>query len=210
MPQRFFIVDVFAERPYAGNQLAVVIGDEPLAEDRMQQFAAETNYSESTFVAPRAESDGSYRVRIFTPAREIAFAGHPILGTAWVLRQHLAQSGRETLVLKLPVGSVPVTFETGPDQREVAWFTAPAATMGRTWPHAKVASLLGISNQDIDTGSPVQQVSAGVSVVIVPLRKLDALRRCTVDTGALARLADNGLPTLVYLYCRETHAPEND
>ncbi len=210
MTQSFFLVDVFAERPYTGNQLAVVVGEEPLGEDRMQQFAAETNYSETTFVAPRAESDGSYRVRIFTPAREIAFAGHPILGTAWVLRQHLAPSCPDTLVLNLPVGRVPVSFETAPTPREVAWFTAPAATMGRTWPHAEVASLFGISNRDIDTGSPVQQVSAGVSVVIVPLRNLDALCRCTVDTAALARLADKGLPTLVYLYCRETRAPEND
>ena len=210
MTQRFFVVDVFAERAYAGNQLAVVIGDEPLAEDRMQEFAAETNYSETTFLTPRADTDGSYRVRIFTPAREIAFAGHPILGTAWVLRQHLAPRHPDRLVLNLPVGRVAVSFETGPDQREIAWFTAPAATMGRTWPHAEVASLLGISSQDIDTESPVQQVSAGVSVVIVPLRNLDALRRCTVDTAALARLANKGLPTLVYLYCRETHHSGND
>jgi trans-2,3-dihydro-3-hydroxyanthranilate isomerase len=210
MTHSFFVVDVFAERPYSGNPLAVVVSDEPLAEDRMQQIAAETNYSETTFVTPRSETDNGYRVRIFTPAREIPFAGHPILGTAWVLRQRLAPSRPESLYLNLPVGRVRVTFESGPDRREIAWFTAPAASLGQTWPHDHAASLLGVSMQDIDPSGPVQQVSAGVSVVIVPLRTLEALRRCTIDTAALARLASHGMPSLVYLYCRETRRPEND
>ena len=92
MTHRFYIVDVFAERPYAGNQLAVVVGADDLSDETMQRLAAETNYSETTFVTSAPEQDGGYRVRIFTPAREIAFAGHPILGTAWVVRHHV---GRE-------------------------------------------------------------------------------------------------------------------
>jgi len=87
MTPRFFIVDVFAERPYSGNQLAVVLSNETLPDERMQPLAAETNYSETTFVIPVVQENGGYPVRIFTPSREIAFAGHPILGTAWVLRQ---------------------------------------------------------------------------------------------------------------------------
>lgn len=96
MSRRFYIVDVFAERPYAGNQLAVAVGVDGLSEESMQEIAAETNYSETTFVTSAPEHDGGYRVRIFTPAREIAFAGHPILGTAWVVRHHVAPdaSGR--------------------------------------------------------------------------------------------------------------------
>ena len=210
MAQRFFLVDVFAEQPYSGNQLAVVIGDEPLPEEQMQQFAAETNYSETTFVTARAETDGGYRVRIFTPAREIAFAGHPILGTAWVVRQCLAPDRPESLFLRLPVGRIRVTFEADPNGREIAWFTAPAPAMGPSWPHEQVASLLGLAAEDFDTAVPVQQASAGASVLIVPLRSLEALRRGTVDTAALARLAAHGMPSLVYLYCRETHNPAND
>ena len=90
MARRFYIVDVFAERPYAGNQLAVVVGADDLSDDTMQRIAAETNYSETTFVNSAREHDDGYRVRIFTPAREIAFAGHPILGTAWVVHHHVA------------------------------------------------------------------------------------------------------------------------
>lgn len=70
MTPRFFIVDVFAERPYSGNQLAVILTTQALPEDRMQLIAAETNYSETTFVAPLAKKDGGYQVRIFTPARK--------------------------------------------------------------------------------------------------------------------------------------------
>jgi PhzF family phenazine biosynthesis protein len=82
----FFIVDVFAQRPYAGNQLAVVVGADGLSDETMQAIAAETNYSETTFVSSTPEADRGYRVRIFTPAREMPFAGHPTLGScaAWL------------------------------------------------------------------------------------------------------------------------------
>ena len=97
MSRRFHLVDVFAERRYAGNQLAVVVGADDLSDETMQQLAAETNYSETTFVNPAREHDDGYRVRIFTPAREIAFAGHPILGTAWVVRRHVAQEAADSV-----------------------------------------------------------------------------------------------------------------
>ncbi|MCA1790204.1 MAG: PhzF family phenazine biosynthesis isomerase, partial [Thioalkalivibrio sp.] len=89
MTHTLHIVDVFAEHRYEGNQLAVVIGKEPLDDQTMQRIAVETNYSETTFVTSEPMRDGGYNVRIFTPAREIDFAGHPILGTAWVIRRHL-------------------------------------------------------------------------------------------------------------------------
>ena len=85
MGQRVVFVDVFTARRYAGNPLAVVIGD-GLPDATMQRIAAEFNFSETTFVAPQPAADVAWPVRIFTPARELAFAGHPILGTAWVLR----------------------------------------------------------------------------------------------------------------------------
>ena len=114
MSHRFYMVDVFAERPYAGNQLAVVVGADDMSGETMQQVAAEMNYSETTFVTSAHEADEEYRVRIFTPAREIAFAGHPILGTAWVVRHHVAPEAAGPVRLRLDVGQVPVTFETSP------------------------------------------------------------------------------------------------
>lgn len=207
MGHRFFIVDVFAERPYAGNPLAVVVGHEGLSDETMQRIAAETNYSETTFVAPAPERDGGYRVRLFTPAREIAFAGHPILGTAWVIRHYLEASA--PVRLNLSVGQVPVTFESK-EESEVAWFAAPPVTLGRTCDVDAMAAALGLSPQDIATGAPIRQCSSGTAAMIVPLASLDALRRSRFDLAAYARLAAEGFPPLVYLFCRETRDRAND
>lgn len=210
MTHRFYLVDVFAERPYAGNQLAVVVGEGGLPDETMQLIAAETNYSETTFVRPVQEADGGYRVRIFTPAREIAFAGHPILGTASVLRRLVAPGSSLPLRLNLAVGQIRVTFEPGEGGQEIAWFGAPAVSFGPTCAREPMAAALGIRPEDIDAASPVQQVSAGTAAMIVPLRSLDALRRSRLDLAAYAGLAAQGHPPLVYLFCRETHDPAND
>ncbi len=210
MTQRIYLADVFAERRYAGNPLAVVIGDQALPDDTMQRLAAEINYSETTFVAPLPLADGGYRVRIFTPAREIAFAGHPILGTASVLRHHLALPLSAPLRLNLMVGRVSVTFERAPDGLEVAWFEAPRVTLGATCERELMAAALGIAPHDIDTRSPVQQAGAGTSAMIVPLSGLDALRRSMLNLQAYAPLAAQGFPPLVYLFSRETHDSRND
>lgn len=210
MTHPFHIVDVFAERPYSGNQLAVVTGADDLSSETMQQIAAEMNFSETTFVNAAPEGDGGHRVRIFTPAREIAFAGHPILGTAWVIRQHLARDTSGPLRLNLAVGQVPVTFEHSAEGVETVWFQAPPVTLGATCAREPVAAALGISPEDIETGSPIQQMTAGLSAMIVPLRSLDALRRCKLDLDVFAPLAAQGFPPLVYLFCRQTYRPQND
>ncbi|WP_147070543.1 PhzF family phenazine biosynthesis protein [Sulfuriferula plumbiphila] len=210
MTHRFYIVDVFAERSYSGNQLAVVVGAEALSDETMQQLAAETNYSETTFVTPEPEDDGGYRVRIFTPAREIAFAGHPILGTAWVLRHHIASEASGPVRLNLAVGQVPVSFEVSSEGGEVAWFLAPPVSLGMTCDREPIAAALGVSPEDIEASFPVQQISAGTSAMIVPLRSLDALRRSKLDLDAFATLGAEGFPPLVYLFCRQTHHPQNN
>lgn len=208
MRPRFYIVDVFAERPYAGNPLAVVIGGD-LSDETMQQVAAEANYSETTFVASVPEPDGGYRVRIFTPARELAFAGHPILGTAWVIRHELAPASAARVQLNLAVGAVPVSFESTAADGEVAWFLAPPVTPGPTCARERIAAALGLATDDIDSRAPVQQFAAGTAAMVVPLRSLDALRRSRLDLAAYAGLLGEGFPPLTYLFCTETREPGN-
>lgn len=210
MAHRLYLVDVFAERPYAGNPLAVVVDADDLSAEAMQQIAAEMNYSETTFVMSTPRQDSGYCVRIFTPARELAFAGHPILGTAWVIRHHLAPKPVDELRLNLLIGQVSVTFEPSADGREVAWLLAPPVTLGAKCSRERMAAALGISADDIDPKVPVQQLSAGTSAMIVPLRSLAALRRSRLDLEAFAPLATDGFPPLVYLFCAETNHPEND
>ena len=209
MSRRFYIVDVFAEQRYAGNPLAVVVDAADMSPEVMQQIALETNYSETTFVTPAPEADGGYRVRMFTPALEIGFAGHPILGTAWVVRHHVAPEVSGPVRLNLAVGPVPVTFESSSDSTEVAWFLAPPVSLGPTCSVERIAAALGVSPDDIETRAPVQQISAGTSLIIVPMRSLVALRRSKLDLDAFAPLAAAGFPPLVYVFCREAYHTEN-
>lgn len=210
MSNRFHMVDVFAERAYAGNQLAVVICDEPLTDETMQRIAADMNFSETTFVVPDPEGDGGYRVRIFTPAREIEFAGHPILGTAWVIRHHLIAADVPWVELHLAQARVSVRFESGDDGHDTIWFRAPPMRLGAHAPAPAVAAALGLDVEDIDTATPVQMVSAGTAAVIVPLRTIDALRRSRLDLERYQELAAHGFPPLLYQFTHETFDPDND
>ncbi len=210
MAHPFHIVDVFAEQSYAGNPLAVVTHADDLATETMQRIALETNYSETTFVKALPDADDGYRVRLFTPAREIAFAGHPILGTAWVIRKHVAPVSSGLVRLNLAVGQIPVSFERTAEGDEAAWFVAPPVTSGASCTREAMANALGIAPGDIDPACPIQMMTAGVSAMIVPIRSLDALRRCMLNLEAYAPLAAQGFPPLIYLFCRETHQPGND
>lgn len=210
MTKPFYIVDVFAERPYAGNQLAVVLQSDGLSDETMLEIAAEMNYSETTFVSSTPDDDGSFGVRIFTPARQVAFAGHPLLGTAWVIRHHVMPKVSAQVTLNIPAGQVPVTFEVSADGKEAVWFTAPPISSKRACPPSAIAPALGIAVDDLEITTPIQELSAGTSALLVPVRNLRALRQSQLDLNAFAPLAAQGFPPLVYVFCRETHHPEND
>ena len=103
-----------------------------------------------------------------------------------------------------------MTFEADPDGREVAYFVAPATKLGQIYEPDVLAKTLRVDPDCVDSTRPVQQVSAGVAAVIVTVRGLDALDRCSVSTEAFAALAKAGMPSLVYFYCRQTRDPRND
>ena len=204
------LVDVFATGPYTGNPLAVVEEPGGLSGDDMLRIAAEMNFSETTFVASAPGADGAWPVRIFTPARELAFAGHPILGTAWAIRERLGPDRPDLIRLRLPVGTIPVTFERDGDGRETAWFLAPAVHLGRSCAPEPMAAALHLAPGDLDARAPIRMASAGVALMIVPVRTLAALGRARLDLEAYAPLAASGCPPLVYLFCPETHGPGHD
>lgn len=117
----FYIVDVFAVGKYTGNQLAVFTGDEvaKLSDIDMQRIAKEMNYSETTFIPSNEMKNGGYDVRIFTPEQELPFAGHPTLGTAFILQQEIIKNQVETVILNLKVGQIPVTLHYAVDRKSV-------------------------------------------------------------------------------------------
>jgi trans-2,3-dihydro-3-hydroxyanthranilate isomerase len=119
----FYIVDVFAEEKYEGNQLAVVRGGADLPDETLQKIALEMNYSETTFVLSEG-TEGGFDVSIFTPGGEVPFAGHPTLGTAYVIQQEILVSPAERITLKLKAGEIPVTLG------EILWMRQLSPTFG--------------------------------------------------------------------------------
>ncbi|MCL6439527.1 MAG: PhzF family phenazine biosynthesis protein [Rubrobacteraceae bacterium] len=170
MSHTFYIVDVFAEEKYAGNQLAVVLEAGDLSSGEMQRVASEMNYSETSFVLSTKRD--AHRVRIFTPREELPFAGHPTLGTAYVIRHEAPEEPAGRLVLEVPAGRIPVDFG------EVLWMHQLPPAFGGEHDRQETARSLGLKERDLDPELPVETVSTGIPVVIVPLRDLDALRRC--------------------------------
>ena len=209
MSHRFFIVDVFAERPYCGNPLAVVVGADDLGDATREQIAAEMNFSETAFIESTPANDGSWRVRFFTPAREVAFAGHPILGAAWVIHRYVDPAADAVLSLRLALGQVRVDFERDSEATELTWFVAPPISLSAMVPTAPIAAALGLAPKDLEPALPVRQVCAGTSALLVAVRSADALRRARLDLASFAPLAAEGLAPLVYVFCREPRDPAN-
>ena len=171
------IVDVFAETPLSGNPLAVVRGARHLDTAAMQAIALEMNFSETSFVVD--ERSGEARVRIFTPTRELPFAGHPTLGTAWVLGRD-----RSSYNLHLRAGCVQVTFEAG----GIAWMKPPPVEQGETLSVGSAAALLGLPSNDIDTRYPCGFATVGPSFALIGVNGLGALRRARVRPDAYTDL----------------------
>ncbi|CAN5886054.1 PhzF family phenazine biosynthesis protein [soil metagenome] len=197
MSLTFYIVDVFAEEKYAGNQLAVVRGGAELSDEALGKLALEMNYSETTFVLSEEEADGGYDVRIFTPGSEVPFAGHPTLGTAYVIRHEILAEPVEHVTLNLKAGKIPVTFG------EVLWMRQLPPTFGATLDPVLMARALNLETADLDDRFPVQEVSTGLPALIVPLRDLDALRRCKVDWERYVEVVGPGKN--LYVFCPEPH-----
>ena len=138
MPDRQIrIVDVFTDRPLSGNQLAVVLDARDLSTKAMQRIAQETNLSETTFVLPPEDPKHAARVRIFTPVLELPFAGHPTIGTAWVLADEGVAKGLE-FTLEEGVGPVAVRG-VREDDRVRFWMTHPRLSFGQVYAHKQVA-----------------------------------------------------------------------
>ena len=207
-PHRLFIVDVFAEEKYAGNQLAVVTEGARLSDAVMQRIARETNFSETTFILSDQPRAGGYDVRIFTPVAEVPFAGHPTLGTAFVVRHTILRGHAATVTLNLQAGRVPVTFEMDGD-RERLWLQAPPAQLGPAHTAADVAAVVALTASDIDERFPVREVSMGIPFVMLPVRTLAAVQRARFDRAAFTRLSRERPIPPVFLFCAETLSPAN-
>lgn len=186
----YALVDVFAERPLEGNMLAIFTDARGLSDAQMQSLAQEMNLSESSFIIPadnaREEAEMGVRVRIFTTREELAFAGHPTLGTAsWIYRNHPELKGESTITLALKSGPIQVRFrrpEPGefPAPGDFAIMAQGEPWMGPVLPPSDIARALGLGINDLDPEYPAQLVSTGITYCVVPLRSLDALDKLEI------------------------------
>jgi trans-2,3-dihydro-3-hydroxyanthranilate isomerase len=190
---RFIQVDVFTREPFGGNPLAVFHQAEGLGDEEMQQLAKEMNLSETTFVLPSREPGADFRVRIFTPTSELPFAGHPVVGTHWVLAYLGRVELREPVTkvcFELGVGVLPADLHVVGDRVERVVMTQADPTFHAVLEDVgELARGLGLPPEAItETGLPVQVVSTGMPQMMVPVRCLADVQRLGADRLDIASL----------------------
>lgn len=200
----YYIVDVFAEEKYKGNQLAVFneIGD--LTTEEMQLIAKETNFSETTFISGVDQKDGGFYVRIFTPNEEVPFAGHPTLGTSYIIRKELMEKSQDHVTLKLEVGDIPVTFDDS-----IIWMKQNQPDFNEIFTWEQVSSVLQLEETDFDSSYPIQDVSTGLPFIIVPLKNLDAVKKAKVNQEKLAILTQYTRAKAILVFSSDTYNEEH-
>jgi trans-2,3-dihydro-3-hydroxyanthranilate isomerase len=184
----YSVVDVFAERPLEGNPLAVFHDARGLSDDEMQSLARETNLAETTFIFPSddpaSEPTAGIRVRIFTTAEELPFAGHPTLGTAsWLYFHHPLLRSAESITLKLNIGPITVRF-SAPQPGELGVrgiMRQSTPVFGAQHDRSAIARAIGLNPDDLSPDHLPQTVSTGLPFCIVPLRSLEVARSLQIS-----------------------------
>lgn len=181
---RFVVADVFTDVPFAGNQLAVFTDAREIPGERLQQLAREINFSETVFVYPAA-GEGNARMRIFTPILELPFAGHPVLGTAFVLGGPLQL---DELRLETGAGVVPVRLERDGSRIVFGWMRQPQFPFEPYDRAEELLALLGVE----ESGLPVELYRQGPGHVLIELGSAEAVAALRPDFGALLELSPFG------------------
>ncbi len=205
-------VDVFTDRALTGNSLAVFLDGRGLSTEDMQALARETNLSETTFILPgdapaekTPEKTGGVRVRIFTVQEELPFAGHPTLGTAFVLH---GQTAAAEVRLDLNVGTVPVRFTEETGQPSFGEMTQKNPEFGATHRIQDIVPLTNLETADFDESTPIQTVSTGMPFTMVALRSLMAIQKLRLDLDRAAEYLARSGGKFLYFVCRETVDPK--
>jgi trans-2,3-dihydro-3-hydroxyanthranilate isomerase len=209
--KRFIIADVFTKKKFGGNQLAVFTDAHGLDTETMQDIAREMNYSETTFLLP-AEAGGDFRLRIFTPTSELPFAGHPLVGSGYVVvAEGLKPLGDSSTSVKFEtgVGEIVVQVETLDTETKTlgeSVMTQPIPVLKSVWEDTpRLARALSLETSVIEsTGLPVEVLSNGLPVMIVPIASMTAIQKIKVDMGALDAISQDAGAITVLVFTRET------
>jgi len=207
----FVIADVFTDEAFGGNQLAVFVDARGLSDEQMQKIANEMNYSETTFLLPTTRPDCDFKVRIFTPAQELPFAGHPLVGTGYVCgaRNLVGLQGKVKRVnLDVKVGVIPVDLTIKNDQIQRTTMTQPRPEFLKTIDSpdqmAAVAEAIGTNVSTITkTGLPIQVISTGLPVMIVPVDSLSTVQNLKGNFEKVVAVSEDAGAKTVLIFTRE-------
>ncbi|MBO1511114.1 PhzF family phenazine biosynthesis protein [Metabacillus bambusae] len=203
----YSIVDVFSQGRYTGNQLAVFKNTENISDNEMQQIAKEINFSETTFILSDKKTDDGYDVRIFTPNEEVPFAGHPTLGTAYIIQNEILEKPLEKLILNLKAGQILVSFN---NQEEILWMKQNEPTFGWVLDKNRVSCVLNIDKEYIDDRFPIQEVSTGLPVIVVPLKSLEAVKKVKINREKYFELIEHTDAKAIIIFSPDTYNSNND
>ena len=203
---RYLVVDVFTNQPLEGNSLAVFPNASGLDDGAMQRIARELNLSETAFVFPPTRTDCVASVRIFTPSKELVFAGHPTIGTSFVLLEERMVSDRMAdFVLEERIGPVPIQVEPGPPP--LIWLRTPPIEYGKKYDPAACAEMLSLSVSDLLSVTP-QWVSAGNPTVFVAVKSKEIVDRALLDVRRLnALIGADSEPLCVFVFAPTSEGP---
>jgi trans-2,3-dihydro-3-hydroxyanthranilate isomerase len=196
---RYRVVDVFTETPLEGNPVAVFPASAGLDPAVMQAIARELNLAETVFVCPATRDGCAVRLRIFTPTREMAFAGHPTIGASWVLQaESIVDAGSERFLLDEGIGVIPIRIERGTPS--LIWLSTPPVKTGQHYERALCAKLLGLDTGDL-LDLPPQWMSAGNPIAVVAVKNTAAVDRTWLDLAGLRALqGSDGEPVCTYVF----------
>ena len=206
----FFITDVFATGKYSGNQLATLIHDGRRPDEEMQQVAAEFGFSETTFVMAQEPVDGGYPVRIFTPRAEVDFAGHPTLGTAYIIQRYVIGQTVDRITLNLNVGPITVQCAGANQPETLLWMRQNQPTFEHGEDLKTIAGVIGLRPEDIDARWPISQVTTGLPFTIVPLRNMQALKRARIDPVRYETWSTSVWAKGILVFCVDGYTEDQD
>ena len=218
---KYYIVDVFASAKYEGNQLAVFMDlENRLSEEHMQRIAREVNFAETTFIKEN-KNNQRFVVRIFTPEHEIPFAGHPSLGTSYIISKFLVPETDGKLVLELIHSDIAITILEPDDVDEsIFYMRQTQPEIRETFDRKEIAEALDINPDDVDPLLPIQEISTGLPYILIPLKSLAAINSIDLTYQSFKNFllskkkyrtnSSTGHSTSLFFFTKETHEHTND
>lgn len=197
----FYIVDVFTDKKYAGNQLAVFLDAGNLSSEEMQKIAREINFAESTFVTKLDKENNKAEIKIFTPAHEMEFAGHPIIGTSWVLMNKIFENSPENIKLNVPIGPIAIN-----QSQDLIWLKAAQPKFWDVFSKEDFTLFSNLKVSDFENQFPIQEVTTGSAFVMVGLSSKRALENLVLDKDKTDKWLKNNCKTAhqgLYFYYLE-------